>query len=35
MEYFEIFLLRMVMCRRSAEVLGYEFRLQVNGTVLS
>ena len=35
MEYFEIFLIRMVMCRRSAEVLGYEFRLEVNGTVLS
>ena len=34
MEYFEIFLIRMVMCRRSAEVLGYEFRLEVNGTVL-
>jgi metal-dependent HD superfamily phosphatase/phosphodiesterase len=34
MEYFEIFLTRMVMCRRSAEVLGYEFRLEVNGTVI-
>lgn len=35
MEYFEIFLIRMVMCRRSAEILGYEFRLMVNGTMLS
>lgn len=34
MEYFEIFLSRMVMCRRSAEVLGYQFALNVNGTYL-
>ena len=34
MEYFEIFLGRMVMCRRAAEVLGYRFRLNVNGTFL-
>src|SRR6185503_1496478 len=34
MEYFEIFLTRMVMCRRSAEVLGYSFKLSVNGTML-
>jgi metal-dependent HD superfamily phosphatase/phosphodiesterase len=34
MEYFEIFLDRMVMCRRSAEVLGYKFRLSVNGTFM-
>lgn len=34
MEYFEIFLTRMVMCRRSAEVLGYRFTLSVNGTYL-
>lgn len=34
MEYFEIFLSRMVMCRRSAEVLGYRFALSVNGTYL-
>jgi hypothetical protein len=34
MEYFEIFLHRMVMCRRSAEILGYEFRLIVNGTAI-
>jgi metal-dependent HD superfamily phosphatase/phosphodiesterase len=34
MEYFEIFLSRMVMCRRAADSLGYEFLLSVNGTVL-
>ncbi len=34
MEYFEIFLTRMVMCRRAANMLGYEFRLRVNGTAL-
>jgi len=31
MEYFEIFLVRMVMCRKSAELLGYRFALSVNG----
>lgn len=30
MEYFEIFLLRMVMCRRAAEVLDCRFKLVVN-----
>ena len=30
-EYFEIFLGRMVMCRRAAEILGSQFRLTVNG----
>jgi metal-dependent HD superfamily phosphatase/phosphodiesterase len=34
MEYFEIFLSRMIMCRRSAELFGYDFKLNVNGTVL-
>lgn len=34
MEYFEIFLSRMVMCRRSADTLGYKFTLNVNGTYL-
>jgi hypothetical protein len=34
MEYFEIFLSRMVMCRKSAEMLGYRFTLNVNGTYL-
>ncbi len=34
MEYFEIFLNRMIMCRQSAELFGYEFKLSVNGTLL-
>ncbi len=34
MEYFEIFLPRMVMCRRAAKQLGCEFKLQINGTKL-
>ncbi len=34
MDYFEIFLTRMVMCRKSAELLGYRFALNVNGTYL-
>ncbi|MBS1709328.1 MAG: HD domain-containing protein [Armatimonadetes bacterium] len=34
MEYFEIFLNRMVMCRRSASMMGYRFALSVNGTSL-
>ncbi len=34
MEYFEIFLTRMVMCRRSADIFGYRFALEVNGTYL-
>jgi metal-dependent HD superfamily phosphatase/phosphodiesterase len=34
MEYFEIFLTRMVMCRRSADTLGYKFLLNVNGVRL-
>ncbi len=34
MEYFEIFLSRMVMCRRSANTLGYRFTLNINGTYL-
>lgn len=34
MEYFEIFLSRMVMCRRAANMVGYEFKLTVNGTAL-
>lgn len=35
MEYFEIFLTRMVMCRKSADTLGYKFLLSVNGVQLS
>jgi uncharacterized protein len=34
MEYFEIFLSRMVMCRRAADSLGYKFALNVNGTYM-
>ena len=34
MEYFEIFLERMVMCRRAAEFLGCTFGLEINGTRL-
>lgn len=34
MEYFEIFLSRMVMCRRAAQVLNCEFKLQINGAKL-
>ena len=34
MEYFEIFVLRMVMCRKAAEVLGCQFRLIINGVDL-
>lgn len=34
MEYFEIFLTRMVMCRRAAQFLGCEFKLQINGAKL-
>lgn len=31
MEYFEIFLVRMVMCRRAAAFLNSTFRIQING----
>lgn len=34
MEYFEIFLSRMVMCRRAAKMFGYSFSLNINGTSL-
>lgn len=34
MEYFEIFLSRMQMCRKAAEVLGATFSLVINGTQL-
>jgi hypothetical protein len=30
MDYFEIFLKRMTMCRRAAERLGLEFKLMIN-----
>lgn len=34
MDYFEIFLGRMSMCRRAAESLGLKFRLEINGQSL-
>lgn len=34
MDYFEIFLERMLMCRRAAEVLGCRFKLTANGSKL-
>lgn len=34
MEYFEIFLSRMIMCRASSATLGYKFALNINGTYL-
>ena len=34
MEYFEIFLSRMVMCRKASALFGYTFSLNVNGTRL-
>ncbi len=34
MEFFEIFMNRMILCRRAAERLGLQFRLSVNGQIL-
>jgi len=34
MDYFEIFLSRMLMCRRAAEYLGLSFQLIINGNTL-
>ena len=34
MEYFEIFLSRMVMCRRAADFLECQFKIEINGTKL-
>jgi len=34
MEYFEIFTERMVLCRKAAEYLGYNFGLVINDFVL-
>ena len=31
MDYFEIFLDRMMLCRKAAERLGLKFRLRING----
>ena len=30
MEYFEIFMDRMILCRKAAEKLGLQFRLMIN-----
>ena len=34
MEYFEIFLQRMLLCRRAAEFFSLQFRLEINGQIL-
>jgi hypothetical protein len=34
MDYFEIFLNRMLLCRRAADFLGLSFRLIINGSIL-
>jgi uncharacterized protein len=34
MEYFEIFLTRMIMCRKASKLFGYNFSLVANGTSL-
>ena len=34
MEYFEIFMKRMILCRKAAQKLGLNFRLTINGLVL-
>lgn len=34
MDYFEIFLSRMLLCRKAAEYLGCRFTLDINGTRL-
>ena len=34
MDYFEIFLQRMVLCRKAADALGLRFRLEINGLML-
>jgi hypothetical protein len=35
LDYFEIFLHRMVMVKQAAELLGCHFRLVINGTIFS
>ena len=35
MDYFEIFMQRMRLCRKAAEALGMKFRLVINGQALS
>ena len=34
MDYFEIFLARMILCRKAAEALGLQFKLVINGQSL-
>jgi len=34
MDYFEIFLQRMLLCRRAADFFGYSFKLNINGNAL-
>ena len=34
MEYFEIFMGRMILCRKAAEKLGLTFKLEINGQPL-
>jgi len=34
MEYFEIFITRMILCRKAADFLGAKFELTMNGTVI-
>ena len=34
MDYFEIFLQRMVLCRKAAEFLDLRFHLEINGQIL-
>ena len=34
MDYFEIFMERMLLCRKAAEALGLQFRLEINGQTL-
>jgi metal-dependent HD superfamily phosphatase/phosphodiesterase len=34
MDYFEIFMKRMIMCRKAAERLNFRFRLEINGQIL-
>lgn len=34
MDYFEIFLNRMLLCRRASDILGYSFHLKINESVL-
>lgn len=34
MEYFEIFISRMILCRKAANYFGYNFKLNINGSAL-